>query len=223
MELLKLTIENYNIVAYCSPYIWVTAVLIGILILIHRIYKGKLIGPQIDIDEIALGIGDQTIKIKPNYQTKQVAYKLWVELNTRKLGLPIDENNDVISEIYDSWYSFFGIARELIKDIPAQKATNQDTKELIILSSKILNKAVRPHLTKWQARYREWYKRYLESIETYDISPQELQKKFKCFGDEYCYQTLINDMKNVNKKIISYRKILEQIVFGEELKEEYQG
>ena len=219
MELLKLTIENYNIVAYCSPYIWVTAVLIGILILIYMIYKEKLIGPQIDIDEIALGIGDQTIKIKPNYQTKQVAYKLWVELNTRKLGLPIDEENDVISEVYDSWYAFFGIARELIKEIPAQKASNKDTKELIILSSKILNNAVRPHLTKWQARYREWYKRYTSNAMNYDISPQETQRKFKCKDDKDCYASLMQDMKDVNKKLISYRKILESIVFGAELKE----
>ncbi len=42
------------------------------------------------------------------------------------------------------------------------------------------------------------------------------------FGDKFCYQTLIADMKSVNKKIISYRKILEQIVFGEELQLEEQ-
>ena len=223
MELFKLTIENYNIVAYCNPYLLGTFAVIGIGILICKIFHNRnIVTHEIDINEIELGIGNQKLKIKPNYQTKQVAYKLWVELNTRKLGLPIDENNDVISEIYDSWYSFFGIARELIKDIPAQKVTNTDTKELIILSSKILNKAIRPHLTKWQARYREWYKRQLESIDYYDISPQDLQKKFKCFGDKSCYQTLIADMKSVNKKIISYRKILEQIVFGEELQLEEQ-
>lgn len=223
MELFKLTIENYNIVAHCNPYLWGTFAVIGIGVLIYKIFHNRnFVTHEIDINEIELGIGNQKLKIKPNYQTKQVAYKLWVELNTRKLGLPIDENNDVISEIYDSWYSFFGIARELIKDIPAQKVTNTDTKELIILSSKILNKAIRPHLTKWQARYREWYKRQLESIDYYDISPQDLQKKFKCFGDKFCYQTLIADMKSVNKKIISYRKILEQIVFGEELQLEEQ-
>lgn len=222
MEIFKLTIENFNIIAYCSPYVWVTLIVIGILYFLYNILnKCNLLKAQIDIDEVSLGIGKQTIKIKPNTQTIQVAYKLWVELNTRKLGLPIDEENDVISEIYDSWYSFFAIARELIKEIPAQKASNKDTKELIILSSKILNNTVRPHLTKWQARYREWYKRYITSIDSYDIPPQELQKQFKCFGFDNCYQLLMNDMKSVNKKLINYRKILEKIVFGEELK--YKG
>lgn len=220
MELFKLTIENYNIVACCSPYIWGIVVMASVLILIYKICrKNSFIGSQIDIDEIELGIGNQTVRIKPNYQTKQVAYKLWVELNTRKLGLPIDENNDVILEIYDSWYSFFGIVRELIKDIPSQKVTNKDTKELIILSSKILNKAVRPHLTKWQARYREWYNRQIELIRKQDLSPspQELQKRFQCLEQEQCYSALISDMKNVNQKLINYKKILEQIVFNEEL------
>lgn len=220
IELIKISFDNFNIVMFCSPYIWGLVIVSAVIYAIYKfLLKKSFSKTEVDIDEVELGIGNQKLKIKPNYQTIQVAYKLWVELNTRKLGLPIDEENDVISEVYDSWYAFFGIARELIKEIPAQKASNKDTKELIILSSKILNNAVRPHLTKWQARYREWYKRYTSNAMNYDISPQETQRKFKCKDDKDCYASLMQDMKDVNKKLISYRKILESIVFGAELKE----
>lgn len=66
------------------------------------------------------------VKIAPNYQDMQIAYKLWIELSTRKIGLKIDLNNDVIIEIYNSWFEFFKITRELIKEIPISKIQNND-------------------------------------------------------------------------------------------------
>lgn len=219
MELLKLTLENnLSLNLYCNVWVWVLILVFGVLFAFFTFINGhSFFRKQVDIDVVELGIGKNKVQIKPNYQTIQIAYKLWVELNTRKLGLPIDENNDVIAEIYDSWYAFFTIARELIKDIPAQKAKNKDTKELILLSSKILNQAVRPHLTKWQARFRGWYDKIVQKTNTCETSPQELQKKFKCSDTGDCYKTLINDMIEVNKKLIYYKKILEKIVFGEEI------
>jgi hypothetical protein len=221
MDLLKLTLEkNLELNLYCNVWIWATILFIVIIAIILTFIKKKtFFKKDVIIEEVELGIGNQKVKIKPNYQTKQVAYKLWVELNTRKLGLPIDLENDVISEIYDSWYDFFKIARELMKEIPAQKATDKETKILILLSSNILNKAVRPHLTKWQARYRGWYERKIETIKqnTTDISPQELQKQFKCSDKSDCYNSIIEDMIIVNKKLIYYKQKLEEIVFGEKL------
>lgn len=221
IELLNISLnEKFNVIINCSPFLWGTLIITTIFVVIFMyINSNRFWRSSIDIEECEFGFGNQKISITPNYQTIQIAYKLWVELNTRKLGLPIDEENDVILEIYDSWYAFFGIARELIKEIPAHKANDKNTKELIVLSSKILNQAVRPHLTKWQARYREWNKRYLATLNTYDVSPQEVQKKFICKGDKNCYQTLMKDMKVVNQSLINYRKILEKIVFGNEIEE----
>lgn len=54
------------------------------------------------IDEAELGVGNHKLKLRRNTTTVQVAYKLWVELSTRKLGLPIDLEHDVIVEIYTS-------------------------------------------------------------------------------------------------------------------------
>jgi len=102
-----------------------------------------------EIDEAVIGIGDQKVKIKPNYQDMQIAYKLWVELSTRKIGLEIDLENDVIKEIYKSWYEFFKLTRELIKEIPVSKIRkDESTKELVRIAIEVLNEGLRPHLTK---------------------------------------------------------------------------
>ena len=96
-----------------------------------------------------------SVKLKYNRKDQEVAYKLWVELSTRKIGLPFDQENDVITEVYNSWYDFFKIARELLKDIPASRLPYSN--DLIKLTERVLNVGLRPHLTKWQAKYRQWY------------------------------------------------------------------
>ena len=131
-----------------------------------------------EIDEAELGIGDQKVKLKPNLVDKQVAYKVWVELSTRKIGLPIDLNHDVISEIYDSWFTFFSVTRELIKEVPVSKFRRKDTERIVGLSIDILNDGIRPHLTAWQAKYRRWYEAELNSDDNKCLSPQEIQKKY---------------------------------------------
>lgn len=73
------------------------------------------------------------------------------------------------------------------------------------ISIQILNKCIRPHLTKWQAKYRKWYENELEKNKDKQISPQEIQKEY-----EY-YDEMVEDILNVNKKIKEYSKILYSI------------
>lgn len=163
-----------------------------------------------EIDEAVIGIGNQKVKIRPNYQDIQIAYKLWVELGTRKIGLEIDLDNDVISEIYDSWYEFFRLTRELIKDIPVSKIRkDESTKELVRIAIEVLNEGIRPHLTRWQARFRKWYKAAIEADENKGLSPQDIQKNYPD------YAKLTKEMLEVNKRIMEYRKILKQLAMGE--------
>ena len=57
---------------------------------------------KFEIDTAEMGIGSGKISFKPNLKDQEIAYKIWVELSTRKIGLSIDLKDDVISEIYDS-------------------------------------------------------------------------------------------------------------------------
>jgi len=115
---------------------------------IYRLFiQSNLFRNTLEIDAAEFGVGSNKVTIRPNYLDKQIAYKIWVELSTRKIGLNINLNEDVIVEVYNSWYEFFSITRELIKEIPASKLKRKDTREIIQLSIEILNYGIRPHLT----------------------------------------------------------------------------
>lgn len=163
--------------------------------------------PNFQLDAAEMGIGNHKLSFKPNLRDQEIAYKIWVELSTRKIGLPIDLEHDVISEIYDSWYNFFSITRELIKDIPVNKAKNNSTRKITALSIDVLNKGLRPHLTAWQARFRHWYDRQLAQAGD-DIDPQTLQAKYPKFDE------LKKDLLNVNERLIRYREKMHELVLG---------
>lgn len=157
-----------------------------------------------EIDSATLGFGDQKLSLKPNQTDRQIAYAIWVELSTRKIGLPLDMENDVITEVYDSWHTYFGVTRELIKSIPASKVRADSTSKIIDLSIEVLNEGLRPHLTKWQARFRHWYEHELKTRTV--IDPQDLQKQFPAYAE------LENDLVAVNQKLIVYRAMMKDLV-----------
>jgi hypothetical protein len=191
---------------------WVTGAigLVIVLIVLWRLTLGSSTIRSMEIDEANFGFGEQKIKLKPNVTDKQIAYAIWVELSTRKIGLPIDLNDDVISEIYDSWYGFFTVTRELVKSVPVQKVARDSTQKIIKLSIEVLNQGLRPHLTKWQARFRHWYdrelKRYDEGAGSDVLDPQMIQEKFPQ------YQALIEDLKRVNGVLMNYRREMHRLV-----------
>lgn len=168
-----------------------------ILTAYHFLWRRML--PEFTIEEAEFGLGDQKIKLKANDLDRTVAYRIWVELSTRKIGLEIDPANDVIEEIYNSWYEFFAVTRELIKDVPVSKVRLDSTGKIINLSIEVLNTALRPHLTQWQARFRRWYARQLAEDEKALLHPQDIQKKFPD------YDALVGDMLAVNRRLMAYR------------------
>lgn len=211
MEVIRLFLDNnFNLQISISKWI-LLLVFIGVIIYLLYLKSFSIKKSKVyEIDEAIIGIGNQKVKIKPNYQDMQIAYKLWVELSTRKIGLEIDLNNDVINEIYNSWYEFFKLTRELIKDIPVSKIRkDKSTKELVRIAIEVLNEGLRPHLTNWQARFRKWYNAEIEREENKDLSPQDIQKKYPE------YEKLTKEMIIVNQKSIEYRKILRQLAIGE--------
>jgi hypothetical protein len=148
-----------------------------------------------------------SIKIVSDYQEKKIAHKMWTQLITRKAAIPFERDNDVITEVYDSWYSLFGEIRQLISDIPVEKLRGRkktDIESLIRLSTQLLNDCMRPHLTQWQAGFRRWYE--AEEQNQPLASPQEIQRNF------FLYEELTKDMESVNKKLCALADELKRLV-----------
>lgn len=216
-KLFELTVSSdFSISIDVSGFIIIGLVLVVVCYLFYKFVGfNKLYA--FEVDEAEFGIGNQKIKLKPNNIDSQIAYKIWVELSTRKIGLPVDIEKDVIVEVYSSWYQFFGVTRELIKEIPATKIKRKETRGIIKLSIDVLNLGIRPHLTSWQAKFRRWYEKELEDSKNNNKTPQQIQQEFPQ------YDELIKDLLKINKKLIEYRKMMYRLAIGSEAVEKGEG
>lgn len=209
MNIINIEIQEWTTVLF--KFNWLAIVIILALIWILSFLMKKCLNhinkKCITVDEMSLGIGNSSVKFSYSKKDQEIAYKIWVELSTRKIGLPYDKKNDVIKEVYDSWYKFFGITRELLEDIPATRITYAG--DLIKLTERVLNIGLRPHLTKWQAKYRRWYEKELKRDR--EGTPQDIQKRYSE------YDILVKELIETNEKMIEYKKLMKKIAFGNDM------
>lgn len=201
--------ESFALKLEASPIFTLLLAAIACVLFILYLIRFHGLLSSYDIEEAEIGLGDQRIRLRPNDTDRQIAYQIWVELKTRKIGLPIDLDHDTIEEVYDSWYSFFGITRELVKGVPVSKFRRKDTEKIVRLSIEVLNSGIRPHLTKWQARFRRWYEYEVKKDDNIVFAPQDIQKNFPMYSD------LESDMLRVNRSLMAYRDKMYEIVSGE--------
>ncbi|KQY27563.1 hypothetical protein ASD38_16775 [Caulobacter sp. Root487D2Y] len=192
-----------------SGHLWVLLLVLGALLLLFlaRRYLTDFRGPSWEIDQAEVGAGAGKITLKPNMVDRQVAYAIWVELSTRKIGLPIDLDHDVIAEVYESWFQFFTITRDLLKTIPVGKVQDASTQQIIKLSINVLNEGLRPHLTTWQARFRRWYENEISQKAKLADAPQIVQLGFPKYAE------LTTDLLAVNQRLIKYRAAMRNIIY----------
>lgn len=212
MNIIDIELDGWSTIVFKFNWLAVVFTLVlvlGISFLMKKCFN-YVSKKSVTIDEVNLGIGNSSVKFSYSKKDQEIAYKIWVELSTRKIGLRFDKENDVIKEVYDSWYKFFETARELLKDIPGNRIPYSG--DLIELTEKVLNIGLRPHLTKWQAKYRRWYE---EELKRDSGTPQDIQKKYPE------YDALVEDLIETNEKMIEYKKLMKRIVFGSECNDEH--
>jgi len=204
LDILTVTLSGHTLQIFING--WAILGLLAVLIVWLVIRRRLLDRFKSDIElEIKLG-GIGKVKIKPNHEVQQIAHKAWVELKTRKAGLLIDKDNDVISDIYKSWYLLFGEIRTLTRDIPASKLNDPDTKKLVELLVDTLNDGLRPHLTRWRAKYERWYDKAVAKDEHNELTPQDIQSKYPE------YEELVKDMMKINHQLVEYTAEIKKLV-----------
>ena len=193
--------------------VWILILAIALYFFIIYLIKEYKKKQSVDKDVVPvklkykLGGAEIEYNIIRNYQNIEIAHKIYIELITRKAAIEIEENKDVIVEVYNSWYSLFQITRNELKSFNGKLLKDNNTsQELVRLLTDILNKGLRPHLTEYQARFRKWYTEQLEKNE--NNSPQDIQGKYEDIKE------LWSSMKEVNKTLIEYSEQLKKIIDG---------
>ncbi len=206
--LLELKIENGSLIITIGPVLLILLLLTLLILAVRMLQIRSKKGPKWKPVEVEASIANLgSIKLVPDNEIIRTAHFAWAELITRKAAQPFDSDNDVIVEIYDSWRELFTEFRELTKSIPAEEVRNNiDAQKLVELLVDALNKGLRPHLTKWQAKYRRWYND--ESSKHPELSPQEIQRLFPNYND------LVDDLKLVNSELIGFAEALRKIAHG---------
>jgi hypothetical protein len=189
--------------------LWVIAGALLLVLVIRYIVSSRL-SPfhKYELVRLNVQLGNVgSVELRPNNEDVQIAHRIWTELMTRKAAQPIDVEHDVIVEIYNSWYALFGRVRQLISDIPGHLLRNEkSTQDLVKIATQTLNDGLRPHLTRWQARFRHWYDSCSPDLKA--KCPQDCQREFPQYAE------LIADLKTVNAQLIQYAGELEKIIHG---------
>lgn len=205
IDFIRLSFDNESLLVTLDISVWIVifiALFIAILWGVGlKLKRYKLVKLNISLGKIGKA------EFSPNEKDIQIAHKIWTELVTRKAALPIEPDHDVIVEIYDSWYALITKVRELISEIPADLLRHEkSTQELVKISTATLNDGLRPHLTKWQAKFRNWYQANTDRLK--EITPQELQREYPK------YEELKNEIISINSELIAYARELKKIVDG---------
>jgi hypothetical protein len=195
-----------SVIIGCNWWVIISIFVVALLLLIFFKFIHRRLLPNHQIIPIELSIGKQygvKYKIERNEETIQIAHRIYIELVTRKAALEVDPEHDVIEEVYNSWYDLFKSLRSEIKSIPGSfLLSSPSTRKLSSLTIEILNIGLRPHLTTYQADFKQWYKSELTKQIQNQSSPQVIQKQYPH------YNALVADMAVVNSTMKEYAREL---------------
>jgi hypothetical protein len=112
-ELIRVSFEsNQPSLIISSDWIFIGVILVIIIVLIILKRQFSKIFRWQNLEVEISGTPKMVFKVERNHENLYIANRIHIELTTRKAAILIDENNDSIEEIYDSWYKLFNIVRD---------------------------------------------------------------------------------------------------------------
>jgi len=163
--------------------------------------------------ELRLPFGLGNITYEATDRDRVLAWKMYVQLKTRKAALPFDEEHDVIVDVFGSLHEIFPITRDLLSELnPHQGEAQKSIADFVL---RVLNDGIRPHLTRWHATYQMWWNKAIDMPDNKGKSPQEVQRAFPQYAD------LTADMKRMNDELIKYAEELLAIVHASPTRGKY--
>lgn len=99
-----------------------------------------------------------------NDETEQVSWQLFIESATRTATQKLDDGEGLIREALNSLYSLFATTREILRNTRPSRHTEGLTVEYLAVS--LLNRELRPFLSKWHPRLAEFESAHPELPET---------------------------------------------------------
>lgn len=163
----------------------------AISLLLVRIYRRRRYPSYSVSIGLPFNLGSRTYDTTP--RDRIVAWKLYVQLATRKAALPFDEKYDLISDVYDSLFALFGVTRDLLLELPPHEFEREEGVAPLLL--RVINDGLRPHLTQWQSAYRAWWEDAIKAEGNGGKPPQEVQRQYPL------YQKLVSDLKRTNTEL----------------------
>lgn len=139
-----------------------------------------------------------------------VAFRVWWEITTRKIALELEFERDVLIEVYDSWFAAFELIRQHAMPLPVAKQSpeSETAKRVMWLCESLLNSHMRPHLTRWQAKFRAWHAEQQTATGKPSSTPQELQRRFPE------YEQMLEDLTEARRGIVLIQAELKEIAFA---------
>ncbi len=201
--ILEISFIDGEFTAAIGPGLWLSLVVLLLAVVLCRL-PWLTVMRRFKVKRVAFSALGTTVEIERNEGTVDLAHAAYIELITRKAAIPFDNDHDVIVEVYDSWYELFAEIRRLVRQVgPAELESNEDLRRLHDVLLDILNKGLRPHLTRWQAGFRRWYE--AELAQRPGEPPQMVQRDFHSYDD------LVRGIEDANRVLICLANELRQL------------
>ena len=102
---------------------------------------------------------------------RKAAWSLYVELVTRITIETLKEDEGLLREALNSLYSLFGTTREILKEAGPNVGASS-TKSVGGIAIAVLNRRIRPFLTKWHPRLEVWEAKCPPNVSFFEYEQQ---------------------------------------------------